>query len=169
MTTSAKRPAAAVEHTGPPPVVRIALGVVLAIVVAMAACTQMASGSGVTSGPAPADVLPAGFPVPHQAQVVDQGGSDPGAGVITLSVPGTPEDVVAFYRERLPEAGWRTDPWEGTDPYGQATQGLVITNDDEEGALSVTAGEDGHAIVQINLNQPVSPTEAGAGTSGGAS
>lgn len=173
MSSSAKRPAAA-EHSGPPLVVRITLGVILAIVVAMVACTQMASGSGAeSSGPAPADVLPAGFPIPHQAEVVDQGAElpegAPDAGVVTLSVPGGSEAIVDFYRERLPEGGWRTEPWEGTDPYGQAAQGLVINRDGEEGALSVTAGEDGRSTVQINLHQPVSPTEPGMSMSGGGS
>lgn len=170
MSTSAKRPAAA-EHTGPPPVVRLTLGVILVIIVAIVAATQLGSSSGAApSGPAPADILPAGFPVPADAQVVDQGVSDPGAGVITMTVPGTAAEVVAFYADQLPSAGWTTEPWEGTNPYGQQTSGLVLRQDGKEGALSATDGEDGRALVQINLNQPVSPTEGGhpmSGMSGG--
>jgi hypothetical protein len=166
MSSSAKRPTTT-ESAGPPTVVRITLGVILAIVVAMVACSQLGSPSGAASGPAPADVLPAGFAVPAGAQVVSQGAAEPGAGVITLQVPATADAVVAFYREHLPKSGWITEPWEGTNPYGQATQGLVLNKDGKEGALSVTDGEDGTATVQINLNQPISPTEPSASMSGG--
>lgn len=169
MSTSAKRPTADAARPGPPTVVRITVGVVLAIIVAMVACTQVAQTSGAAAGPAPADVLPAGFPVPAGAQIVSEAAAEPGAGVVTLTVPAAGEELVAFYREHLPRSGWITEPWEGTNPYGQATQGLVITRDGEEGALSVTDDEDGRAIVQINLNQPVSPTEPGASMSGGSS
>ena len=169
MTTSAKRPAAA-ARTAPPPVVRVTLGVILAIIVAIVAATQLGASSGAaTSGPAPADVLPEGFPVPAEAQVVDQGVDEPAAGAITMTVPGTAAEVVAFYADQLPSAGWTTEPWEGTNPYGQATRGLILNNDGKEGALSATDGEDGRALVQINLNQPVSPTEPGAWLKGGAS
>ena len=168
MSTSAKRPAAA--RPGPPLVVRVTLGVILAIIVAIVAATQLDSSSGAaTSGPAPADVLPAGFPVPADAQLVDQGAGDPGAGVVTLTVPGTAAEVVAFYADELPSAGWTTEPWEGTNPYGQATSGLVLRQDGEEGALSATDGENGRVLVQINLHQPVSPTEPSASMGGGAS
>ena len=172
MSTSAKRPAV-MAGTAPPTVLRLTLGVILAIIVTVVAATQLGSSSGaVTSGPAPADVLPAGFPVPADAQVVGQGAGEPGAGVITMTVPGTAADVVAFYTDQLPSAGWTTEPWEGTNPYGQATSGLVLRQDGKEGALSATDGEDGRVLVQINLNQPVSPTEGGhsmSGMSGGGS
>ena len=170
MSTSAKRPAAAAAQAGPPPVVRVTLGVILAIIVAIVAATQLGSSSGAaTSGPAPADLLPDGFPVPAEAHVVDQGAAAPGAGVVTMTVPGTAAEVVAFYAEQLPSAGWTTEPWEGTNPYGQATEGLVLNKDGKEGALSATDGENGRALVQINLHQPVSPTEPSASMSGGGS
>ena len=165
MSTSARRPAAAGSPTTPPTVVRITLGVILAIIVAMVACSQVAPSSR-ADGPAPADVLPAGFPVPADAQVVGQAVEQPAAGVVTLSVPATPDELIAFYEEHLPESGWTTDPWEGTNPFGQPAQGLVITKDGDEGALSITQAEDGRATVEINLVQPVSPTEGGAGMGG---
>lgn len=167
MSTSAKRPAAASAPATPPAVVKITLGVIVAILLAVVACTQMAQGTDAASGRSPADVLPAAFPVPDGAQVVDQGIREPGAGVVTLSVSGTAEDVVAFYDEQLPAAGWTTEPWEGTNPYGEATRGLILRKDGEEGALSATDGEDGRTTVQINLNQPVSPTESGGGMGAG--
>jgi hypothetical protein len=167
MSSSAKRPTPAAESAGAPTVVRLTLGVILAILVAMVACSQLGSESGEASGPAPADVLPAGFAIPAGAQVVSQGEAEPGSGVITLQVPATADDLVTFYRQHLPKSGWITEPWEGTNPYGQATQGLVLNNDGKEGALSVTDGEDGTATVQINLNQPISPTAPSASMSGG--
>lgn len=169
MSSSARRPAAATARTAPPTVVRITLGVILAIIVAMVACTHVAQSTGAAAGPEPADVLPAGFPVPANAELLTQGVGDPSAGVITLSVEAPAEDVVAFYADQLPSAGWITEPWEGTDPYGAPTRGLVLRKDGDEGALSATDGDDGRSIVQINLNQPVSPTEPTMGMSGGSS
>lgn len=165
MSSSTKRPAAATA-TAPVRAVQITLGVIVAIIVAMVACSQVASSSG-SPGPAPADVLPAGFPVPANAEVIPQGGGEPGTGVVTLSVPGAADDVVDFYAEYLPKAGWTTQPWDGTDPYGEVATGLIINRDGEEGALSATDAGDGRSMVQINLNQPVSPTEPGASMDGG--
>lgn len=163
MSSSAKRPSAAPASSAPPAVVKITLGVIAAIILVMVAAAQVGGSSGAAAGPAPADVLPAEFPVPADAQVVSQGGVEPGAGVITLSVPATAEALVAFFQEGLAQAGWTTEPWEGTDPYGDATRGLILSRDDEQGALSITEGDDGRSTVQVNLNQPVTPTEGGAG------
>lgn len=146
---------------------RITLGVILAIIVTMVACTQVAPNSGTATGPAPADVLPEDVPVPAGAELMTQGTPDPAAGVITLSVEGSAEDVVSFYAERLPSLGWTTTPWSGTNPFGEQTSGLILRKDGAEAALSVTGGADGRTTVHINLNQPVSPTEPGAAMGGG--
>lgn len=167
MSTSAKRPTPASARTAPPAVVQITLGVILAIIVAMVACTQVAPSTDAPAGPAPAEVLPAGFPIPDGAQLMTDGIGDPGAGVVTLSVEGSVADVVAFYGEQLPSAGWTTEPWEGTDPFGDQTSGLILRKEGDEGALAVTAADDGRSTVQINLNQPVSPSEPSHSMGGG--
>ena len=150
----------------PPALIKITLGVLLAIIVAMVTCSQATAPAGSAGGPPPAEVLPEGFPVPAGAQVINGDVAGPG-GVVTLRVPDDAEGVVSFYADRLPDSGWTLEEWDGTDPFGDATQGFILTREDEAGALSVKANEDGTSQVQVNMNQPVSPTEGGGHGMGG--
>jgi hypothetical protein len=150
----------------PPALIKITLGVLLAIIVAMVTCSQANTPAGSAAGPPPAEVLPEGFPIPAGAQVINGDVAGPG-GVVTLRVPDDPESVVSFYAERLPESGWTLEEWNGTDPFGDSTKGFVLTREDENGALSVKANDDGTSQVQVNMNQPVSPSEGGGHGMGG--
>ena len=113
-----------------------------------------------TTSDAPADTsvrdaVPEGFPVPSGAELINKGDS------VTLSVPGSLEDVKAFYSESLPPAGWEvTDTWKGTDPNNFPTTGLVIAGNDKPGAIAFTEGaDDGRVLVRLNLTQPRHKTQ----------
>ena len=155
-TTKVANRARGRTDTTPPALIKITLGVVVAIMLAMVMCSQ--ADSGTTGGESPAAALPEGFPVPGGAALLPDG-ADP-KGVVTFTAPGNAEDVVAFYGAELPKDGWSVEEWSGTDPFGDASQGYIITRDDEAGALSVKDTEQG-ARVEVNMNQPVSPSEGG--------
>src|SRR3712207_6787780 len=72
-------------------------------------------------GPAPAELLPDGFPIPADAQVLQAPGGVGGRGVVTLGVPAPTGEILAFFEKELPSQDWELDPWEGTDPFGNPT------------------------------------------------
>ena len=162
MATVTKRPQG---RTAMAPAMRIALGLIVAVLVVMLALSA-AGGSGGEQAAAPGEFLPEGFPVAPGAQLVTPDGGPPGS-VITMSVPGTADETVAFYGERLPQAGWTTEPWEGVDPFGDLAKGFIITKGDASGALSVTPGENERATVQVNMNQPTQSTGPPGSTGAG--
>src|SRR5688572_22202972 len=110
----------------------------------------LATTVGTSADTSVRDALPEGFPVPSGAELLNKGDS------VTLSVPGSLEDVKSFYSESLPPAGWEvTDTWKGTDPNNFPTTGLVIAGNDKPGAVAFTEGEDdGRVLVRVNLTQP---------------
>jgi hypothetical protein len=138
------------------PAAKITLGVMVAILAVMGACATQAAQTE-SPGPSAAEVLPADFPVPPDAQVLEGAGG--ANGVVTLSVAASVEDVVDFYAAQLPDAGWKADPWEGTNPHGEAARGFILTRGEETAALSVTQAPDERSLVEINMHQPVTPTE----------
>lgn len=95
------------------------------------------------------DHFPARFPMPENAQVVSTGD------VVLLRIADQPEEVANYYERALPAAGWDIiDRWQGTDPHGEPTFGLVVDQAGETGALSFTPTEDNGVLVRINLSQP---------------
>ena len=133
-------------------------------------CSGGTAGTPAQAGvPAPAEVLPDGFPIPADAQVLQAPGGVDGRGVVTLGVPGAPGDILAFYERELPPHDWELEAWKGTDPFGRPTDGFILQRGEETAALSVTAGDDDLVRVQLNFAQPElsKPGEGHGGGHGG--
>lgn len=94
--------------------------------------------------------LPDGFPVPPGAAEVS------GGDAVAVRVPDlTVEAVDDFYRQRLPATGWEVvGDWDGVDPQGRPTDGMMIQRGEEEGAIALIDEGSGSVLVQVNLRQP---------------
>jgi hypothetical protein len=144
--------------TRPRPAAWIAKLLIALIAAALLACSGDDGSSSI------AGLLPDGFPVPDDAQVLNSPGD--GKGVVTLGVPGPGEEVLAFYERTLPSQDWTLDPWTGTDPFGKPTGGFIMERGTQTAALSVTEATDGLVHVQLNFHQPTQP-KPGEGHGGG--
>lgn len=92
------------------------------------------------------DHFPEDFPVPEQ--VVPAGRGD-AAG---FAVEDDPEAVLTSYRRALEDGGWELgEDWEGLDPQGRETAGLIFFRDGWNGALAVSEGEEYPSVVRITL------------------
>lgn len=131
------------------------LGTALAIGLSLGACSPAEPGT-----PAVAHLpssIPEDFPLPPGAEF--EGGGDD----FTIRVPGfTVPETMAFYHRELPKADWQIeDHWQGEDPRGLPTSGMVIEHGEHLGAIALT-GHDDEVVVRINLRQPtVRETETG--------
>lgn len=129
------------------------------VIVLAAIALGLLSAGGNDSPRAVAGAVPAGFPVPADAQLQSAGD------VVAFSVPGRLAEVEAFFGNRLPPAGWAVqDTWEGTDPHGLATKGFMLEHEGETGAISFTPQQDGRVLVHLNMSQPTyRDTQSGMG------
>jgi hypothetical protein len=131
----------------------------------LVAVVVVAAVSACAGAPGPSLVLPRDFPrdfpVPADAQNIGAGDA------LHVRVPRSPSVIVAFYQQALPETGWTiTSSWDGKDPHGRPSAGFTVIRDDREGAIAISAVDDGTSAVQVNFRHPRATDRAPMGPPG---